>query len=174
MARNDASSFASQIDAELKECNAALVRQIVAIAVEGLESVIDLTPVDTGLARGSWFVIVGEGSTDAIAMPAPDKDGARTLQAGLAALLTYGADGKRPIISIRNSARQIHVLEHGGGALRRMQWSPLPLPSFRSSMAADGAQGTPVKLSGPLGDRCGGYEPNKPFFALRTGIGILG
>ena len=35
MARNDASGFAAQIDAELKECNAALVRQIVAIAVEG-------------------------------------------------------------------------------------------------------------------------------------------
>ena len=115
MARNDATGFAAQIDAEMKECRAALARQIVAIAVEGLEQVIDLTPVDTGLARGSWFVVVGEGSTDAIAMPAPDKDGASTLQAGLAALLGYGADGKYPVISITNDARQIHVLESGGG-----------------------------------------------------------
>ena len=114
MARNDATGFASQIDAELKECNAAMVREIVAIVGEALARIIELTPVDSGKARGGWGVTVaGTGSEDPVSLPAPDKDGATTLRNGLTELLGYGRGGRFPVITINNSTPYIHILEYG-------------------------------------------------------------
>ena len=114
MAQNNADDFSRQIDAEMKECQLKLATDVVAISLEAMELLIERTPVRTGKARGGWYVVVGEGA-DSIALPVADKDGARTLQAGVAALIGYGADGKLPVIAITNRARQINVLESGGG-----------------------------------------------------------
>ena len=100
-----------------------MVREIVAIVGEALARIIELTPVDSGKARGGWGVTVaGTGSEDPVSLPAPDKDGATTLRNGLTELLGYGRGGRfrlsqsttaRPTSTSSNTVRE---------ALRRTQW----------------------------------------------------
>ena len=153
MARNDATGFAAQIDAEMKECDLEITAKIVAITLEALESLIDKTPVRTGKSRGGWYVVVGEGS-DSVALPVADKDGATTLQNGVAALIGYGADGKKPVISIINRQRPINILESGGG--RAKPYGMLALTLGR-------ANGEVWPLTGRTGGPWG-PERRAPFF----------
>lgn len=81
------------------------------IAFELMTSIIELTPVDTGRARGGWQLDVGTFSTDEIERF--DKIGEATLQKGMAKLasITGGLMGK--VIYIYNNVRYIVYLEFG-------------------------------------------------------------
>ena len=55
------------------------------IVLEALRSLVKLTPVDTGRARGNWFVSIGE-LEERIDEEKLDKSGSNTIREGLEAL----------------------------------------------------------------------------------------
>jgi len=107
----NAAGFANQIDVEF-EGNLKQLRLVIRrIALQALEKVVNRTPVDTGRARGNWFVQIGsagfEVTTDT------DKNGNVTISRGASVIATYADSDDFPVISIYNNLPYINRLEHG-------------------------------------------------------------
>lgn len=95
--------------------NVGLVRRRVAFEV--LQSLVRMTPVDTGRARGNWQVTLGETPRGGI--EGMDRDGSRTIARGLAEI-ERTEPGQS--IWIHNNLPYIGALErgHSGQALHGM------------------------------------------------------
>ena len=79
-----------------------------AVAIEGHQRVVMMTPVLLGKHRGGWIVEVGSQSTD---LGTPDKAGRDTLKAGKAKIK---AAPPFSVINITNNNEAILILEEGG------------------------------------------------------------
>lgn len=100
-----------------------------AAALEGLKSLVMLTPVDTGRARGNWQVTVGSPAVGEI--DREDKDGSATIAAGAAVVAgasdpyvpIWAHDGVSYITHINDGTEKvpaIHMLEQTVARLRRI------------------------------------------------------
>lgn len=79
------------------------------VAFQLLEGIVNMTPVDTGRARGNWMVTIGSPSTE-VKTETYDKVGAGTIAAGrstIESLTTLGA------IYLTNNLPYILPLENG-------------------------------------------------------------
>jgi hypothetical protein len=78
------------------------------LVLEALRRIVERTPVDTGRAKGNWQVTIAAPA--AAAIEAFDKDGAETIQKGLAAIA-----GLKPyqVVWISNNVDYIEFLEDG-------------------------------------------------------------
>lgn len=108
---SDARGFSAQIDVEFEGAMDQWRQIIRKIALEALRRVTLKTPVDTGRARGNWFVQIGaEGFEVSTAV---DPTGAVTIARGSAVIGTYREVKGFPMISIYNNLPYINRLEHG-------------------------------------------------------------
>lgn len=108
------------------------------LGLDGLAGVIERTPVDTGYARGSWFVTINQASESV--RNAPDKNGASTVNAG-SAVIAQAVLGD--IIVLQNNADYAVLLDEG----------PLPYDRFKTGQAAPAAMvdGTLQQLANTFG-----------------------
>ncbi|WP_212525853.1 HK97 gp10 family phage protein [Actibacterium sp. MT2.3-13A] len=108
---NDAKSFALQIDKELAD-NLDELRQVVrVIALEALRRIVNRTPVDTGRARGNWFVSIGGGGVEVTTDV--DPAGGVTVTRGGERIAYYEEVEGFPVITIYNNLPYIERLEDG-------------------------------------------------------------
>ena len=105
-----------QFNAKLRKWSGVLVpehfdRVMTKIAADVLTGAIDLTPVETGRARGGWQLDVGHISESALGEP--DSGGGATMERGMSRLrrASRGLAGK--IIYIYNNVEYIVYLEFG-------------------------------------------------------------
>lgn len=107
----DARGFATQIDREfdgaMDQWNLIMRRT----ALDALTRIVLKTPVDTGRARGNWFVQIG-GAGDMVT-ETTDKAGGPTIALGDAVIGSYRQRDDLPVISIYNNLPYINRLEHG-------------------------------------------------------------
>lgn len=78
------------------------------LALQALTKLVLRTPVDTGRARGNWYVSIGSPTN--LVTDNQDKSGTSTINAGLAAI---GGVGNYGIIWISNNVEYITVLDQG-------------------------------------------------------------
>jgi len=57
-------SFASGIAGYAKRTGLSIDNAVIAVCAEASTSIIKMTPVDTGRARGNWYATIGESSTE--------------------------------------------------------------------------------------------------------------
>lgn len=111
-----AREFALEIDAELDECFDEWRLIIRKVALQGLSGVVKKTRVDTGRARGNWFVDINEQLRSD---PTDDKDkstdGAKTVSRGSAVIDRYDTYRGFPDVIIYNNVEYILPLEFGHG-----------------------------------------------------------
>ncbi len=79
------------------------------IFIQGVEMVVENTPVDSGFARGSWFGSVNSFSTEYI--PNEDKQGSDTVSAAIEATDQYKLGDTMYLVS---NAPYMEKLEYGG------------------------------------------------------------
>lgn len=106
-----ARAFSVELDREFEATEDELRTVVRRIAFDGLSRIIDRTPVDTGRARGNWFVRVDGPGTDVTTTE--DKDGGATIARGSAVIADYKNETGFPIISIYNNLPYIIRLEDG-------------------------------------------------------------
>lgn len=108
---SDARGFATQIDREFEAAMDEWRLIIRKIALEALSRIVLRTPVDTGRARGNWFVQIGGEGVEVTTEV--DPTGAVTIASGGAVIGTYQQAKGFPVISIYNNLPYINRLEHG-------------------------------------------------------------
>ncbi len=107
----NAAEFAAQIDIEF-EGNLDELRKIIrTIALEALRRVVLKTPVDTGRARGNWFVQIGGAGFEITTET--DKQGGVTVSRGSSVIATYQRREGFDDITIYNNLPYINRLENG-------------------------------------------------------------
>jgi hypothetical protein len=79
------------------------------LALEALTRIVGRTPVDTGRARGGWFVTIGAPSN--APTNATDPNGGAVVGAGAATIVNAPVNS---IIWIQNNVDYIRILEEGG------------------------------------------------------------
>jgi hypothetical protein len=107
----NAFGFAAQIDRELEAALGEWRRIIRKIALTALTRVVNRTPVDTGRARGNWFVQIGEAGVEVTTEV--DPDGSVTISRGAAVIATYQTRAGFENIAIYNNLPYIEGLENG-------------------------------------------------------------
>lgn len=93
------------------------------VALAALRQLVFSTPVDTGLARGSWRVTATRPST---ARPRKDKSGARTFSTGTAAIRAF-KNIKTPLF-ITNTSDHLELINTGVIKITKAQ--PFAGPGF--------------------------------------------
>jgi hypothetical protein len=106
-----ARQFALEIDSELDDCLDELRTVVRKIALEALSRITNRTPVDTGRARGNWFVQIGDAGVEV--STTVDKNGGVTISRGAAVVATYKNERGFPQIVIYNNLPYIGRLEDG-------------------------------------------------------------
>lgn len=107
-----ARQFAIEIDRELNLNRDELRLVIRKVALEALSRIVLRTPVDTGRARGNWFVQVGGAGFD-LQTEIKDKEGDVTVSNGALVIGNYKHESGFPVISIYNNLPYINRLENG-------------------------------------------------------------
>lgn len=110
-----AQAFALEIDRDLARSNKEFETIIRKIALDGLDGVTLKTRVDTGRARGNWFVRIGSAGDEVT--DDTDKDGSATINRGGAVIDGYQTETGYEPIAIYNNLPYILVLENGGANL---------------------------------------------------------
>lgn len=107
-----AQTFALEINAEFERSLDEWRTIIRRVSLDALARVVLKTRVDTGRARGNWFVRIG-GPGDEVTED-KDKDGRPTIARGGSVIGDYDKETGFPIISLYNNQPYILVLENGG------------------------------------------------------------
>lgn len=106
-----AAAFMIEIDAEFKLAEDELQVAVAKVATDALSRVVFKTPVDTGRARGNWFVEFGGSGVETT--EAVDAGGGSTIARGAAKIDTYQNVEGWPIISLYNNLPYAERLENG-------------------------------------------------------------
>lgn len=107
-----AAEFSVQIDVAFEGMMENLKTVIRAIALEALKRIVNRTPVDTGRARGNWFVSIA-GSDEFTVTTEVDPGGNVAISRGSQVIATYQQQDDFPIITIYNNLPYINRLENG-------------------------------------------------------------
>ena len=107
----NARQFALEIDREFEASLDEWRLIIRRVALDALTRIVERTPVDTGRARGNWFVEIGGGGVEVSAEV--DKSGAVTIASGGAEIARYQEVDGFPVIQIYNNLPYIRRLEDG-------------------------------------------------------------
>jgi len=84
------------------------------LSLDALEGLVDMTPVDTGRAKGNWNVTTAGRSMAKATDSRMDKKGANSIERGTAKILKATADNKTPkAVYITNNVDYIEDLENG-------------------------------------------------------------
>ena len=103
--------FSIEIDREFAECMGEVRAIVGKTALEALSRVVQRTPVDTGRARGNWFVSFGSAENQTTALV--DPSGSATISKGAAKIGTYRRETSFPKIVLYNNLPYIGRLEDG-------------------------------------------------------------
>lgn len=106
-----ARDFSIDIDREFAEAQGEFLTIIRKIALDALSGIVRRTPVDTGRARGNWFVSFGDAGVEV--STSVDKNGQVTIQSGGAVIATYRQVDDMENIVIYNNLPYIVRLENG-------------------------------------------------------------
>lgn len=103
----DARGLELELERELGEAREEFERRLVEISFEALAGIVERTPVDTGFARNSWQVEIGEarGETEPPGLSAGDPTSR--------AQSTIQRAKLGDVVTISNNARYIRQLEDG-------------------------------------------------------------
>ena len=99
------------VDEIMRELRKQTVPQVQKIGIDIHAGIVNMTPVDTGRARGNWAVTAGSVSTE----PRVDPNGSATIAAGTGAIVN-GIDANnvdRATITLGNNLPYIERLENG-------------------------------------------------------------
>ena len=107
-----AAQFILELDREVLKIEEDFRLFIKRVALEAFDRIIKRTPVDTGRARGNWFITVSPVAGGEVTEVA-DEDGGNTLARGLGALNGYEQRGDYEVITIYNNLPYILRLENG-------------------------------------------------------------
>lgn len=107
-----AAEFSVQIDIAFEGMMENLRTVIRAIALEALKRIVNRTPVDTGRARGNWFVSIGGSDAFSVSTEV-DPNGNVSISRGSQVIATYEQQADFPIITIYNNLPYINRLETG-------------------------------------------------------------
>lgn len=117
-----AKQFAIEIDREIELTLDELRLVVRKLALEALSRIVNRTPVDTGRARGNWFVQIGGAGAELSTNV--DRDGQVTISQGAQVIATYQDQTGFPVITIYNNLPYINRLENGYS-----NWAPAGMVS---------------------------------------------
>ncbi len=107
----NAKQFNAAINARMANIDANLNTIVRTVALQGLQRLVEKTPVDTGRARSNWFVDIGDPQDQGVAEP--DKSGGSAVARGGAVIAGYANANGLPEINIHNTLPYIGRLENG-------------------------------------------------------------